>query len=253
MASAPPQPSRGGVQSAQHVIVYTGIAAMVGAATGAVLAVVRRQSMPVYVVGMFVNYGVFGGLFFTARETMMTAGPGLPRMSSAVAGSISGGLLTSLHAGPVRGLQGAVAWGFFGFCGQLAVESFDAARARQQAAALRRALGEDDGEGPAKSVLLGEEARAEAERLSDRSDKEAGTIGQWLAGRLLGAQEGDIGSSTAMAWLPDWVPVKIESREQAEARLKARLAEIDLLLSRDDAAKRIMEAAGETMPDDERV
>ncbi len=161
--------------------------------------------------------------------------------------------LLTLAAGPVRGLQGAVAWGFFGFCGQLAVESFDAARARQQAAALRRALGEDDGEGPAKSVLLGEEARAEAERLSDRSDKEAGTIGQWLAGRLLGAQEGDIGSSTAMAWLPDWVPVKIESREQAEARLKARLAEIDLLLSRDDAAKRIMEAAGETMPDDERV
>lgn len=40
-------------------------AAMVGAATGAVLAVVRRQSMPVYVVGMFVNYGVFGGLFFS--------------------------------------------------------------------------------------------------------------------------------------------------------------------------------------------
>ncbi len=38
---------------------------MVGAATGAVLAVVRRQSMPVYVVGMFVNYGVFGGLFFS--------------------------------------------------------------------------------------------------------------------------------------------------------------------------------------------
>lgn len=98
-AGAPPQPSRGGVQSAQHVIVYTGIAgasahsrggcfplrvtwlrvvillevfpllspsaAMVGAATGAVLAVVRRQSMPVYVVGMFVNYGVFGGLFFS--------------------------------------------------------------------------------------------------------------------------------------------------------------------------------------------
>lgn len=156
-------------------------------------------------------------------------------------------------AGPVRGLQGAVAWGFFGFCGQLAVESFDAARARQQAAALRRALGEEASEGPAKSVLLGEEAREEMERLSDQTEGEDRTIGQWLADRLLGAQEGDIGSSTAMAWLPDWVPVKIESREQAEARLKARLREIDLLLARDDAAKRIMAAAGETLPDEERA
>lgn len=31
----------------------------------------------------------------------MTAGPGLPRMSSAVAGSVSGGLLTSLHGEPL--------------------------------------------------------------------------------------------------------------------------------------------------------
>ena len=96
---------------------YSSSTGLVGAAVGATLAVVRRQHVPLYTMGMFVNYSLFGSLFFgmywqasnkhaqgsvnkpyaVVREGFMFKDPSIPRMNSTLAGSVAGGIATTLH------------------------------------------------------------------------------------------------------------------------------------------------------------
>lgn len=143
-----------------------------------------------------------------------------------------------LAAGPFRGLQGAALWGVGGILYQLGQEEVDAYLDRARAAALRRAEGGGEEAAPTKAVVRGAEAEAEAARLGRQAASDEAAVGHSLVTRLLNAEPGDLGSGAFFDRLPSWLPMRLESSEQVEERLKARLEEIERALERDDVARR---------------
>ncbi|CEP15967.1 hypothetical protein [Parasitella parasitica] len=100
--------------------------ALVGASTGATIAVLKNAPVKQWTVSTGLNCGVFGATFFLVRETFITyqrqknAQFGLKDsqtrdfdavFSSAMAGATTGGLLSAAYKGPKSMVSGAVMFG----------------------------------------------------------------------------------------------------------------------------------------------
>lgn len=108
----------------------------------------RRQNVGFVAVSMGLNYTIFAGSFFcmydsvdisltalnavcaAVREAAMSFQEVSPQMAAAVAGSVSGGMLTLAFTGKMaRGIQGALVWGGAAYLAQIGL---DAATSRTQ-------------------------------------------------------------------------------------------------------------------------
>ena len=120
-----------------------------GVMFGASMAAMRRQNVGFVAVSMGLNYTIFAGSFFSRsffaihlafslflsltaiREAVISLSDASPTMAAAVAGSVSGGMLTLAFTGKMmRGVQGALVWGGAAYLGQIAL---DAAGSRTRA------------------------------------------------------------------------------------------------------------------------
>lgn len=121
-----------------------------------------------------------------------------------------------------------------------------ATRVLEEEMERHEAAGEDGSKprGELKTVLRGEEAAVERQRLAEEFQRKREAVGDGIVARLLQGRPGDLGSWESMSALPDWVPLKLESPAQAEQRLVRRLEAVEQSLHRDDTARR-MAATGE--------
>eukprot|EP01138_Halocafeteria_seosinensis_P013375 gb/GECG01013661.1/.p1 GENE.gb/GECG01013661.1/~~gb/GECG01013661.1/.p1 ORF type:complete len:435 (+),score=74.85 gb/GECG01013661.1/:1-1305(+) len=111
-------------RAARNTIVCTAA----GAATGAVIATLRAKSVRFYAVSMGFNFTICGGAFFWLREGLIYWDQRYPRLNSALAGSISGGVLSTAFAGVGKGIQGAMLFGIVGWTGQYVYDRLEAER-----------------------------------------------------------------------------------------------------------------------------
>lgn len=109
---------------------------MVGGTWGATLGFLRSQHVGFYATTMGANFGIATGCFLGVREGLVyagrhpaAAGTQLERMSptgrSTVAGAVTGGLLTTFYAGPVKGVGGAALWASAAYLGQRGVDAIE--------------------------------------------------------------------------------------------------------------------------------
>lgn len=142
----------------------------------------------------------------------------MPRRNSALAGSITGGLMTSIYSGPVRGVQGALLWGAIAVAGQLALDEVTEVRDRKRRDLLAE-LGMDG-----QAVNNNKDSNNQAGDSVEQQPDDASD---------LHVSKGDLFRGSIS--LPSWFPVQLQSADQYEAGLRSRLVEIDQILARDDA------------------
>jgi hypothetical protein len=178
------------------------------------------------------------------RESLMLVDPSVPRRNSALAGSVTGGLLTTIFAGPVKGLQGAVFWGAVGLLGQLAVDELEKSRARHLARVLERRKARLDTSREAADAL-----QSEIDTIARVNDMDVANANSPPNSAFPSSSDfstlstyssaapslRDLGRGPLSEFLPSWMPFSFLSEEEYEAKLRKRLRLIESALARDDA------------------
>ncbi|KAG0794870.1 hypothetical protein G6F16_003700 [Rhizopus arrhizus] len=93
-------------ETLESVFLGTGLSGAFGATTGATMAVLRNAPVKQYCISTGLSCGVFGATFFYSQTKDLDA-----LISSAMAGAITGGLLSAAFRGPKAAVSGTVMFG----------------------------------------------------------------------------------------------------------------------------------------------
>ncbi|BFZ55365.1 hypothetical protein PYCC9005_002405 [Savitreella phatthalungensis] len=122
------------VDPVQDIVLPTCVAGSTGAAFGAVLAAVRAQSVPAYMISTGLNWTMMSGTFFSLRagglQFHSASQPSLGYRigTSALSGMASGALMNAIARGRTGLLNATVVYGTVGAFGQYAADVISATR-----------------------------------------------------------------------------------------------------------------------------